>query len=112
VVAVGAVTADLRPATWSSRGFWVDCSTVGEGVLSTYVQGSNSYQFTADPVTFGPNAFACWSGTSFSAPQVAGAVARLARERSIPPRRALVELLASGHPVPGLGQAIEILPGL
>jgi hypothetical protein len=112
VVAVGAVTADLRPATWSTRGFWVDCSTVGEGLLSTFVQGSSSFQFTADPDTFGPDAFAYWSGTSFSAPQIAGAVARLARERSIPPRRALAELLAGGRPVPGLGQAIEILPGL
>lgn len=112
VVAVGALTADLRPTPWSSRGFWVDCSTVGEGVLSTFVEGTESYEFTAEPDTFGPDAFAHWSGTSFAAPQVAGAVARLARERSVPPRQAYAELVAGGRQVPGFGRALEILPGV
>lgn len=112
VVAVGALTADLRPTSWSSRGFWVDCSAVGEGVLSTFVQGQESYEFTADPDTFGPDAFARWSGTSFAAPQITGAVARTMQQHGLPPRRAFAELMASGRAVPDFGQALSILPGL
>jgi subtilisin family serine protease len=112
VVAVGALTAGLRPAPWSSRGFWVDCSTVGEGVLSTFVEGQESYEFTADPDTFGPDSFARWSGTSFAAPQVAGAVARAMQEHDLAPRRAFAGLMASGRAVPDYGQALSILPGL
>jgi hypothetical protein len=112
VVSVGSLAADLRPTPWSSRGFWVDCSTVGEGILSTFVTGKESYEFTADPDEFGSNAFARWSGTSFSAPQVAGAVARLMHEQDLAPRQALARLLAGGKSVPDFGQAMSILPGL
>jgi hypothetical protein len=112
VVSVGGLASDLHPTAWSSRGFWVDCATVGEGILSTFVQGEESYEFTADPDTFSADSFARWTGTSFAAPQVAGAVARLAHERGITPRQALAELLASGDPVPDFGQAFRILPGL
>lgn len=112
VISVAGLAADLHPTAWSSRGFWVDCATVGEGILSTFVQGTESYEFTADPDEFGPDAFARWSGTSFAAPQVAGAVARRVLERGSTPRQALADLLASGTPVPDFGQALEILPGL
>jgi subtilisin family serine protease len=112
VVSVGAVAADLHPTAWSSRGFWVDCASVGEGILSTFVEGRESYEFTGDPDTFGTNPFARWSGTSFAAPQVAGAVARLMQEHDLTARQALARLLAGGRPVPDFGQALSILPGL
>ncbi|GAA3805683.1 S8 family peptidase [Cellulomonas soli] len=112
VVSVGAVSANLKPTTWSSRGFWVDCSTVGEGVLSTFVEGSESYEYTSEPDTFGEDAFARWSGTSFAAPQIAGGVARLVQEHGLSPREAYTRLLAAGVPVPDFGQAMSILPGL
>jgi len=112
VVSVGGLASDLQPTAWSSRGFWVDCAAVGEGILSTFVQGRESYEFTPDPDEFGRNSFARWSGTSFSAPQVAGAVARLVLERGITPRQPLAELLSHGEPVPDFGQAFRILPGL
>lgn len=112
VVSVGALTADLRPSAFSSRGWWVDCATVGEGILSTYVQGVQSSEFTGDPQTFPPDSFARWSGTSFAAPQVAGAVARLVHERGMTPRQAYVELLATGKPLPDFGQVFGILPGV
>jgi subtilisin family serine protease len=112
VLAVGALTEDGLPTSWSSRGFWVDCSVVGEGILSTYVEGEESYEFTADPDTFGPDAFARWSGTSFAAPQVAGGIARLMEEQGIGARRAADELLARGRYVPDFGKAMRILPGL
>lgn len=111
VVSVAGLTSGLRPATWSSRGFWVDCSTVGEGVVSTYVEGTESPELDIQPDTYGTDPWAFWSGTSFAAPQVAGAIARL-REAGRPSlRAALAELLAAGRPVPGYGQAIAIMRG-
>ncbi|WP_456826274.1 S8 family peptidase [Cellulomonas sp. P5_E12] len=112
VVSVGALTADLRPSAFSSHGWWVDCSAVGEGVLSTYVQGEQSPDFTEDPETFPADSFSRWSGTSFAAPQVAGAVARLMQERGLSARQAYVQLLADGRPMPDFGQTFDILPGV
>lgn len=111
VVAVGGLTADLRPTTWSSSGSWVDVSAVAEGVLSTFVQGRQNPAFSAEPVEFGANAFASWVGTSFASPQVAGAIARTMTELGVDGPRALNALLASGKPVAGFGRALRILPG-
>ena len=111
VVSVGALTADLRPSPFSSHGWWVDCSAVGEGILSTYVQGTQSPEFTGHPQTFPADGFSRWSGTSFAAPQIAGAVARIMHENGLTPRQAYVKLLATGKPLPDFGQAFSILPG-
>jgi subtilisin family serine protease len=111
VVSVAGLTAARRPAAWSTHGFWVDCSAVGEGVVSTYVEGKESPELDLQPDTYGPDPWAFWSGTSFAAPQVAGAVARLRQEGSPSVSQALRDLLASGRPLLGYGQAIEILPG-
>ena len=72
VVSVAALAADLTPAPWSNHGFWVDCSAVGEGIVSTYVEGVGVEG--AGPVAghaSAPDAWAVWSGTSFAAPQIA-----------------------------------------
>jgi hypothetical protein len=111
VVAVAGLRADLTPSDWSSRGSWVDCSTIGEGVLSTYVQGQESWEIDPRPDSFPRDAWAVWTGTSFAAPQVAGAVARLCQEQHLTPRAALRELLSRGKPVKDYGVALEILPG-
>ena len=111
VVSVAGLTAARRPAPWSTRGFWVDCSAVAEGVVSTYVEGKESPELDLQPDTYGPDPWAFWSGTSFAAPQVAGAVARLRQEGSPSVSQALRDLLASGRPLLGYGQAIELLPG-
>lgn len=110
VVAVGGLTSDLRPTTWSSRGAWVDVSTVGEGVVSTYVQGTQNPAF-GEGRTFGRDAFASWVGTSFAAPQVSGAIARTMTELGVPGPQAVNALLAAGKPVAGFGRALQILPG-
>lgn len=112
VVAVAGLTPDLRPTSWSSRGFWITCSTVAQGVRSTYVEGRESHEIDPRPDTFGPDAWAVWSGTSFAAPQIAGAVARVCQLRGCSPRRALAWLLASGKPVPDFGRAVKLLPGV
>jgi hypothetical protein len=51
-----------------------------------------------------------WTGTSFAAPQIAGAVARLCQD-GLEPRAALDELLRRGRPIKDFGAAVEILPG-
>jgi subtilisin family serine protease len=110
VLAVAALTQDLEPADWSSRGFWVDCSTIGEGIRSTYVEGKESPIVDPDPETFPADAWALWSGTSFAAPQVAGAIARIAQEQGTNPREALRRLLDGQPSIPDYGRAVEILP--
>ncbi|MGI5126022.1 S8 family peptidase [Pseudonocardia sp. CA-107938] len=112
VVAVAALTAAGTPAPWSSHGPWVTCSTVGEGVVSTYVEGTESPIVQNPGDVFPPNAWAGWTGTSFAAPQIAGAVARRCREQpSLTPKQAFDQLIAAGNPVQYYGQAVTVLPG-
>jgi hypothetical protein len=111
VVAVGALTPDGRGAEWSNRGFWVQLSTIGEGIVSTYVKGKEPLEIDFRPDEFGLNSFALWSGSSFAAPQIVGAIARLSRERRISPREALAVLFRQGVPIPDFGRGLQILPG-
>jgi subtilisin family serine protease len=76
VVAVGALNADgTAPAEFSNRGDWVDTAAIGADVRGPFVS------LTDD----GAAAFARWSGTSFAAPAVSGAIARaLARGEPSP----------------------------
>ena len=110
VVAVAGLTQGLAPAQWSSRGSWVDCSTLGEGIWSTYVKGTESPIIDPMPDKFGADAWALWTGTSFAAPQIAGAVAKIAQEHGLTPRDALKKVLDGRPKIPGYGRAVEILP--
>lgn len=113
VVSVAALTQELKPALWSSHGFWVTCSTIGEGVRSTYVEGKEMPEIDPDsPDTFGPDAWARWSGSSFAAPQIAGKIAQIAEQQGLSLRAALQALLATGTTVPGYGKAFEIQQSL
>jgi hypothetical protein len=111
VVAVGGLTGDLGESEWSNRGGWVTCSAIGEGIVSTYVEGRRLGGLGIEPAEFGPDAWACWTGTSFAAPQIAAAVAARCAESGMTPRQALDALLAEGRPLPGFGQALCLLPG-
>ncbi len=118
VVAVAALDAAGAPAGWSSHGAWVTCSAVGEGVASTYVVGTEDGEQIEDPTPdtfFAPNPWAVWSGTSFAAPQIAGAVARICIENAgVSPQQALKMLEADATPAPQgstHGWRVEILPG-
>jgi hypothetical protein len=110
VTAVAALTQGLLPAEWSSRGAWVDVSTIGEGVRSTFVPGTESPSFDYAFEAFPPDAWALWSGTSFAAPQVAGAIAKIAIEDDVAPSEAKRRLLAGAKDIPLYGKQVEILP--
>jgi subtilase family serine protease len=103
----------MTPSPWSSHGFWVTCSTVGQGLCSTYVSGRESPLIDpAETVFPPPDPFAVWSGTSFAAPQIAGAIARLYQAPGATLRTALDQLLQLAVPIPGFGQAVQILRGI
>jgi hypothetical protein len=108
VVAVGALTQQLTGAPWSSRGPWVDCSVLGDGVLTTYVEGREDPFFDTQPDTYGPDPFALQFGTSFAAPQLAGRVARVAQEEKTSLRHALARVLAGARRLPDFGRVVEI----
>jgi subtilisin family serine protease len=112
VLSVASLTADGRPSEWSNRGFWIDCSTIGEGILTPYVVGKESSEVDFEPDVFDPpDPWALWSGTSFAAPQITGAIARLGREAGLTPREAVRQLLSRGKLVPDYGRALRFLPG-
>jgi len=69
VVSVASLAPDMLPSQWSSHGFWVTCSTIGQGLSSTFVEGRESNLVNPEPHNFGPDSWAVWSGTSFTAPR-------------------------------------------
>ncbi len=83
VVAVAALGKDDAPADWSTHGSWVTCSTRGDEVLSTFVTGTEDPTIDSNPETFGKDAWATWTGTSFAAPQVAARIASIARASGV-----------------------------
>jgi hypothetical protein len=56
--------------------------------------------------------WAMWSGTSFAAPQIAGAVARISYEEGLAPRAAVEKLAEYGKEIAGFGRAMRILKGI
>ncbi|SDG50919.1 S8 family peptidase [Pseudonocardia oroxyli] len=111
VVSVAALTSTGHGAPWSTRGFWVDFSVVGEGVVAPYPVGTESAFIDPEPDTFGPNAWAVWSGTSFAAPQLAGLISRLTPQCGGSPHAALAEITRHAVRLPDYGRALQILPG-
>ena len=120
VVSVAALRLDYRDETqvidarWSTRGDWVTCSTLGQGVVSTYVMGTESREYDPQgPETFGSDAWATWSGTSFAAPQVTGAIVRTMQEDPdiLTAKDAFEELKGHGQQLfRGYGTSLRILP--
>ncbi len=83
VVAVSSLDRNGEPSTWSNFGSWVDFSVIGEGIISTYLEGEEKRGTGADDDPYdpepdewiGPTPWAVWTGTSFAAPQVAALLA-------------------------------------
>lgn len=92
VIAVAALDRTGHDRAWfSNYGWWVDAAARGTGVTSCFIYFNgvkfNDVKFNGvkpkiggvDPDDF--RGFASWSGTSFAAPAVAGAIAdRMARD--------------------------------
>ena len=80
VLGVAALDTTGAPARWSDSGPWVDFSVRGEGVVSTFVAGTEEQGAgPEDPFDEEPECFpapgqeepwALWTGTSFAAPAV------------------------------------------
>jgi hypothetical protein len=119
VVSVAALALDAdgqnaEGAKWSSRGEpWITCSTLGQGVVSTYVIGQEIPQ--PPPLrqdTFGNDSWAVWSGTSFAAPQIVGAIAWTMQQDGWAgsPLEAFREVMRDAPKIESFGSAIRILP--
>ena len=83
VIAVAALDGDER-AWFSNYGSWVDACAPGVGVTSCFVRfdGPRPRVRGIDPDHF--TGYATWSGTSFAAPAVAGAIADRAADDDLP----------------------------
>lgn len=75
VVSVGALGPD-GPATFTNYGEWVRACAPGVGVVSTFFSSWTPQQPGADSY----EQWVSWSGTSFAAPAVVGALARCMRD--------------------------------
>jgi subtilisin family serine protease len=84
-VAVGATDAPF-----SDRGWWVDAHAPGVDVAGPFAQRKPSGELELG--------YARWSGTSFAAPYVAGAIAQLSNEKDMTAREAAEVLLNTANP--------------
>jgi membrane-anchored mycosin MYCP len=91
-VAVGSVDGNGNISTWSPALPWVTCSALGEDVVGSYLTGDVELR---DGIR-GFTGHARWSGTSFSAATVTGAIAARTKPGSVRPRQALADLLKEG----------------
>ena len=101
-VAVGALETDERRAEYSNHGWWVDACSVGSDVVGPFITDT-----TPDGRRF--NGFAQWSGTSFAAPRVAGAIANLIGSKQMSATEAADFLLdpATRQTRPDFGVVVE-----
>jgi subtilisin family serine protease len=103
VYAVGALNpSGLGRAQFSNYGWWVDACAVGENVTGPFLNVR-----THEGQAF--EGFASWSGTSFTAPRLAGAVADVAFTNKLSAPDAVELLLdpATTHRRTDLGVVIE-----
>jgi hypothetical protein len=108
VIAVGARQAPGGGrACFSNHGSWVDACAMGQGVHSTFFDNLDATPEQIPPSCLpgpppGPQqfqGFAKWSGTSFAAPCVAGAIAARMTQQSVDAVEAAFQLVyANGRP--------------
>jgi hypothetical protein len=117
VIAVAALDADDSPAIFSNHGSWVNACALGVAVHSTFFEDLDaepepSQSFLGDP---SPGlqqfrGFAVWSGTSFAASCVTGAIAATMTRQDIAAVEAAFRLVdADGlprHPDRDLGTIV------
>jgi subtilisin family serine protease len=113
VVGVGAI-GPQGPALFSNYGRWVRACAPGVDVISTFFKVFQGDEASPSPHTPDPDEFhdwARWSGTSFSAPVVAGALAHHARTHDVTVADAVTRVI--DHPgllrIADLGTVINVL---
>ncbi|HKA68830.1 MAG TPA: S8/S53 family peptidase [Actinomycetes bacterium] len=107
-IAVGALDASgTTRAGFSNYGWWVDACAAGVKVHSTFVRFDGPAKPTGD---YDPDKFtgyAHWSGTSFAAPVVSGAIAATAASEEIDAAAAASRVLdPTARTVPDLGVVV------
>ncbi|HEX7277172.1 MAG TPA: S8/S53 family peptidase [Acidimicrobiales bacterium] len=111
VVSVGAIGPD-GPAVFTNYGPWVRACAPGLDLTSTFFQFKGAEVPTAgEQDTDNFNGWAVWSGTSFSGPVVAGALARTMISEQCTAQEAVRRVV--DHPsllrLPGLGTVVNVL---
>ena len=112
VIAVGAVGPN-GPAAFSNYGSWVRACAPGVDLLSTFFEGFDGdeppTETGADSDRF--NGWAIWSGTSFSGPVVAGALARMILSEACTAREAVTRVIDEPGlmRIPNLGTVVNVL---
>jgi subtilisin family serine protease len=110
VIGVGALATDQQNRAWfSNHGDWVDVYALGEGLVNAFAFGE--YTYNEPPKAPAKQTFdgmARWAGTSFSAPLVAGLIAREMVQSSLSAADAARALLnqAQAHAIPGVGPVL------
>lgn len=87
-------------AAFSDRGWWVDASAPGVDVRGPFPQRRPDGEIALG--------YARWSGTSFAAPYVSGAIAQLANEKGMTAREAAEILLDTARPKADPDFGVEI----
>ena len=110
VVSVGAIGPD-GPAWFSNYGSWVRACAPGVDVVSSFFKlfdGSEVPSGGRDIDSF--ESWATWSGTSFAAPAVIGALALEMRRSGCTPTEAVERLIDASWlgRIPGLGTVVNV----
>jgi Subtilase family len=103
VIGVAATNRRGTGRAWFSNwGKWCNCCARGEYVLSTFVNWDGPVEGESPAEIEHFRGWARWDGTSFAAPKVSAAIARLfaAGDRATPPADLAKQLLAGGLDTP------------
>ena len=109
VIAVASADNVGGPSSFAPRGQWIDVYIPGEDVRSTFIEGRLDVEGLDDEDAV-YKGFASWSGSSFAAAKLSGAVAARTKIGSKSPSAALAELLETGRPGPTRSRTLGAPP--